>query len=155
MLMKTIASWTWSAPAERSGDGALAWLAQHAGEAKAGARFACPRTPSPVLRFGGSWGATLALFVLGSALAAARAGQSSPTSRTINSVLHEPLPAEELSLSESAAEFVVSGPTFTYRIQKATGAVSGIRVVHEGQEVITASIPADRDCADDKPGVAL
>jgi len=35
----------WSAPAERSGDGALAWLAQIAEGAIAGSRFACPRSP--------------------------------------------------------------------------------------------------------------
>ena len=35
----------WSAPAERSGDGALAWISQTAAEAKAGSRFACPRSP--------------------------------------------------------------------------------------------------------------
>jgi len=63
------------------------------------------------------------------------------TSRTISTVLREPLPPEELSLSESAAEFAFTGPTFTYRVQKATGAISGIRVVREGQEVIMASGP--------------
>src|ERR1035437_10569597 len=43
----------WSAPAERSGDGALAWLAQVAAGAKAGSRFACPRTPNLLREFGG------------------------------------------------------------------------------------------------------
>ena len=85
----------------------------------------------------------LGLLVLVSTFGPVCAQQPAPTSRTINSVLREPLPAEELSLSESSTEFVVSGPTFTYRIQKATGAISRIRVVREGQEVITASGPAD------------
>ena len=35
----------WSAPAERSGDGALAGPKPRAERAKAGSRFACPRTP--------------------------------------------------------------------------------------------------------------
>jgi hypothetical protein len=45
----------WSAPAERSGDGALAWLAGAAAEAKAGSRFACPRTPKFLRGITGSW----------------------------------------------------------------------------------------------------
>ena len=65
------------------------------------------------------------------------------TSKTINSVLREPLPAEELSLSQNATEFVINGPTFTYRVEKITGAISSILVVREGQEVIAASGPAD------------
>jgi hypothetical protein len=35
----------WSAPAERSDDGALAWLAKIAAGAIVGSRFACPRSP--------------------------------------------------------------------------------------------------------------
>src|ERR1035438_813637 len=65
------------------------------------------------------------------------------TSRIISSVLREPLPAEAISLSETAKELVLNGPTFTYRVQKATGAISAIRVVRDGQEVITTSGPAD------------
>jgi hypothetical protein len=77
------------------------------------------------------------------ALAPGYAQKAELASRTIGSVLRQPLPAEELSMSGGATEFVVRGPTFTYRIQKATGAVSGIRVGREGQEVITAGGPAD------------
>ena len=89
------------------------------------------------------WVAVLALLLLAVAPAASRAEQLAQASRTIGAVLREPLPAEELSLTENAAEFVVNGPTFTYRIQKATGAIAGVRVVREGQEVITASGAAD------------
>jgi hypothetical protein len=85
----------------------------------------------------------LALLLLAWTLLPARAEQFARTSRTISSVLREPLPAEEIGLSEGATEFVLIGPTFTYRIQKATGAISAIRVVREGQEVVTASGPAD------------
>jgi hypothetical protein len=89
-----------------------------------------------------TWGAALALLLVG-AQAVAAAEQPAPTSRPISAVLREPLPPEELSLSESDKEVVLRGPTFTYRVQKATGAISGIRVVREGQEVIAASAPAD------------
>ena len=65
------------------------------------------------------------------------------TSKAIASVLREPLPAEELSLSQSAAEFVISGPTFTYHVEKTTGAIKALRVVREGQEVIVVSGGAD------------
>ena len=66
-----------------------------------------------------------------------------PSSRTISAILREPLPPEEIQLSETASDYVLSGPTFTYRVQKATGAISAIRVVREGQEVVTASSAAD------------
>ena len=85
----------------------------------------------------------LALLLLAWALAPAGAEPIARTSRTISSVLREPLPAEEISLSETAKELVLNGPTFTYRVQKATGAISAIRVVRDGQEVITTSGPAD------------
>ena len=86
---------------------------------------------------------TLALLLLAWTPAPAHAEPPARTSRTISAVLREPLPPEELSLSESATEIVVSGPTFTYRVQKATGAISAIRVVREGAEVITTTGPAD------------
>ncbi|MDI9372207.1 MAG: hypothetical protein QM840_04215 [Verrucomicrobiota bacterium] len=73
----------------------------------------------------------------------ARAALSAPVSRPIRAVLREPLPPEELSLTEEAAEVVVAGPTFTYRVQKATGLVSAVRVVREGREVIASSGPAE------------
>ena len=60
------------------------------------------------------------------------------TSKTIASVLREPLPAEELSLFQSAEKLIISGPTFTYHINKVTGAINIIRVVREEQEVIAA-----------------
>jgi len=62
-----------------------------------------------------SWhrAAMLSLLLLVSALAPAFAEGGVKTSRTIRSVLREPLPPEELTLSESAAELVISGPTFT------------------------------------------
>jgi hypothetical protein len=93
--------------------------------------------------YGAAWPRTLALLLLGWALTPAGAEPHARTSRTINSVLREPLPAEEISLSETATQFVLSGPTFTYQVQKATGTISAIRVVREGEEVITASGPAD------------
>jgi hypothetical protein len=86
--------------------------------------------------------AILFLFLLVSVIAPAYAKDAPTTSKTINSVLREPLPPEELSLSQSGAKFVIKGPTFTYRVQK-TGALDDIRVVRDGQEVIASSGPAD------------
>jgi len=87
--------------------------------------------------------ARLRLLVVICMLGSVCAGQLGPTSRTISAVLREPLPPEELSLSEYTAEYLIAGPTFTYRLNKATGAVNPLRVVREGQKVITASSPAD------------
>jgi hypothetical protein len=60
-------------------------------------------------------------------------------SKTIAAVLREPLPAENLSLSDNAGEWVIAGPTFAYRVQKNTGAISLLRV----DDVIGASRPLD------------
>jgi len=87
--------------------------------------------------------AGLALFLLVAATAPAWAGDAGRISKTIGAVLREPLPAEALSLSQTAGEFIISGPTFTYRVQKTTGAISALRVVREGQEVIATSGSAD------------
>ncbi len=76
-------------------------------------------------------------------IAPAYANEVGKRSQTINSVLREPLPAEELSLSQNRAEFIINGPTFTYHVQKRTGAIEAIRVVRDRQEVISSSGPAD------------
>jgi len=90
-----------------------------------------------------TWGATLVLFLPLGGLTPASAAQPAPTSRTISAVLREPLPSEEIGFSENAAEMVITGPTFAYRIGKATGIISAIRVARDEQEVITANGPAD------------
>lgn len=64
-------------------------------------------------------------------------------SQTIYSVLRQPLPPEELILSQNDAEVTVNGPTFTYHVQKSSGVVSGLRVVRDGEVVIAAKGPAD------------
>ncbi len=84
-----------------------------------------------------------ALVFISAVSAACCAQDLARTSKTIAAVLREPLPPEELSLSESAAEFSIAGPTFTYRVRKATGTIDAIRVVREGHTVIEAVGPAD------------
>ncbi len=64
-------------------------------------------------------------------------------SKTIASVLREALPPEELKLTKTTTEFVITGPTFKYRVERKTGAISDMSVVREGQEVITASGSAE------------
>lgn len=75
--------------------------------------------------------------------AVAYSAEARTTSKAISSVLREPLPAEELRLSRGRDGFVVQGPTFTYRVEAKTGAISGIRVVRDGKEVISSSGPAE------------
>jgi hypothetical protein len=83
-----------------------------------------------------------AILLLGLLVApAAQAEAGTRTGRWIGTVLREPLPAEELTLSTNAGEWVITGPTFTYRIQKSTGTINGLRVVSNGQEVIASSSP--------------
>src|SRR5215471_11678324 len=65
------------------------------------------------------------------------------TSQSIHSVLRAPLPPEELELSQNRTEFTIQGPTFTYRAAKRTGVIASIRVVRDGQEVISSRGPAD------------
>lgn len=65
------------------------------------------------------------------------------SSKTIASVLREPLPPEELSLAQNTQEFVITGPTFTYRVGKKTGTINEVRVMREGREVIAPNGPAD------------
>lgn len=60
-----------------------------------------------------------------------------PVSKTIYSVLREPLPPEELRLANRAKDFVIKGPTFEYRVSKSTGAIHDLRVVRDGEEVIS------------------
>lgn len=96
---------------------------------------------NPIL--GRTWPTFLTLLLLGCGLAPTLAGQAAPASRPVSAVLRDPLPPEELSFSENATEVTINGPTFTYRVRKATGAISAFRVVCEGQEVIAATGPAD------------
>jgi hypothetical protein len=85
------------------------------------------------------------LFILLAAPSIVRisADEIGKTSKTVGSVLREPLPAEELRLAENDGEFIVTGPTFTYHVQKSTGAINAIRVVRDGQTVIETNDPAD------------
>lgn len=67
----------------------------------------------------------------------------SPRSESPASVLREPLPPEELSFANKVSEFVITGPTFKYRVQKSTGVITGVRVFRGGQTVILQDGPAD------------
>jgi hypothetical protein len=89
--------------------------------------------------------AVLSMFLLtaGVEMLPSRAEEITATSKTIREVLREPLPPEELNLTESDTEFTVSGPTFTYRVQKATGAITAIRVARRQETVVEATGPAD------------
>lgn len=61
----------------------------------------------------------------------------------IASVLREPLPPEKLACSETDAEVVVEGPTFSYRVTKGNGAIASLRAVRDGAPVIESTGPAD------------
>ena len=64
-------------------------------------------------------------------------------SKTVTSVLREPLPSEELSCRSSADGIVVEGPTFTYVVDKANGAIRSLHVRREGEVVVWLDEPAD------------
>ncbi len=86
--------------------------------------------------------------VSGSTLAWAQG--SRPTSRALSSVLKEPLPSEELQLADGGTEWIIKGPTFEYRIWKATGALTAVRVQSDGREVIRASRPLEIQLDDER-----
>jgi len=79
----------------------------------------------------------LIVSVWAGASASAETKAPRPPSKTIASVLREPLPLEELQLTKRGNEFVVTGPTFEYRVNRATGALTGPRVVRDGEQVIS------------------
>jgi len=85
----------------------------------------------------------LCALLLLSTTATTRGRSPERISKPIASVLREPLPPEELKLAKTPTEFVVSGPTFTYHVDRRTGMISAIRVVRDGQEVVTTSGPSD------------
>ncbi|MGZ5507374.1 MAG: hypothetical protein ACXWKH_13425, partial [Limisphaerales bacterium] len=68
---------------------------------------------------------------------------SGKVSDPISVVLREPLPPEQLSLSSNSAEWIITGPTFTYRVRKSNGAISALRVLNNEQEVIGTTNPVD------------
>src|SRR5262245_50142572 len=82
-----------------------------------------------------SWAALT--FLLASASCAIAAGTA-----LTRSFLTAPLPPEDLHLARQDGCFVISGPTFSYRVQRQTGAISRIRVVRGKQEVISSTDPA-------------
>ncbi|MDB6058574.1 MAG: hypothetical protein JWO95_2418 [Verrucomicrobiales bacterium] len=61
----------------------------------------------------------------------------------ISVVLREPLPPEELSLTSNSGEWIITGPTFIYRVRKNSGAISALRVLNNGREVIGTTNPVD------------
>ena len=72
------------------------------------------------------------------------AGDCAPVSRPISSVLREPLPAEELRLTQDSEAFVIEGPTFTYSVSRRSGAVRISSVFIAGQKIAHGSnSPAD------------
>ncbi len=85
----------------------------------------------------------LSFLLLLSPLAQACAQGSGKTSKTLAAVLREPLPAEALNLSNNTSEWVITGPTFVYRVRKTTSAISALRVMCEGQEAIATGSPVD------------
>jgi hypothetical protein len=68
-------------------------------------------------------GLCLLTIYLGALAGQGLAGEPSLRSKTVYSVLREPLPPEELGTRESDKEVVVQAPTFTYGLHKATGVI--------------------------------
>ena len=71
------------------------------------------------------------------------AGQGVRRSQPISSVLREPLPPEELTCAQTDDAITIEGPTFSYTIRRASGAIASLRVVRDGEPVIESTGPAD------------
>ncbi|NUQ65577.1 MAG: hypothetical protein HUU20_24170 [Pirellulales bacterium] len=71
------------------------------------------------------------------------AGEASPRSKTVYSVLREPLPPEDLSTRESDKEVVVEGPTFTYGLPKSSGIVGSLIACRQERAVVELVGPMD------------
>src|ERR1017187_3155822 len=89
------------------------------------------------------WAAILCICLAALATARADAAATRKSHKTIDAVLREPLPPEDLSLAENTGEFVINGPTFSYRVQKISGVINSVHAVQDGQDVIASSGPAD------------
>ncbi len=88
-------------------------------------------------------GLCLLIASLGALAGQGVAGDASPRSKTVYSVLREPLPPEDLSTRESDKEVVIQGPTFTYGLQKATGAIGSLTACRQGRPVLELVGPVD------------
>lgn len=64
-------------------------------------------------------------------------------SRTIASVLREPLPSEDISHSVTPGKITIQGPTYTYIVDRATGAIGSLQVKRDGQVVVQLVDAAD------------
>jgi hypothetical protein len=71
------------------------------------------------------------------------AGQGVRRSQPISSVLREPLPPEELTCAQTDDAITIEGPTFSYTVRRASGAIASFRVVRDGEPVIESTGPAD------------
>jgi hypothetical protein len=90
-----------------------------------------------------SWILSIVLAIVTSPLAAANAENPEPRSKTIASVLREPLPPEDLSCSADDGKITIKGPTFEYVVDKTTGAIVALQVKRDGSSVIELTEPAN------------
>jgi hypothetical protein len=94
----------------------------------------------------------LALVVSASSSGAVLAQESKNVSQPIASVLREPLPPEKLTCVETTEEITIEGPVFSYTVGKASGAITSLRVLRNGDPVIESLGPAE--IAVDRRGLA-
>lgn len=80
---------------------------------------------------------------------AAAAERNELRSKPIRTVLREPLPPEELKLTQTSRAWEIAGPAFTYHVQLETGTITALHAVREGDAVLTANAPADIRIDDD------
>lgn len=83
-------------------------------------------------------------------------GEEIPRSERIGSVLRQPLPPEDLSLSVGEERIVISGPTFAYTVNRGCGVIEGVDVRRGGRAVVSLSEPAQIQIDDYRlgPGTA-
>jgi hypothetical protein len=66
---------------------------------------------------------------------------AAPRSEPVADVLRQPLPAENLTLVEQPEAFVVTGPTFVYKVDRGTGLIAALDVRRDGKTVLATAAP--------------
>jgi len=74
--------------------------------------------------------------LLGAVAVHAAAEDGKRRSETVTSVLRKPLPPEDVRCLVDAGKITIQGPTYRYVVDRATGAISSLRVEREGRTVV-------------------
>jgi len=84
----------------------------------------------------------LLLAVMSSGSARPDDGNGGPRSQPMAAVLREPLPPEDLALTERDGQIIITGPTFEYVVDERTGSIVGLQATRDGKPVVQLVKPA-------------